>query len=122
MLARLAAGAHNSQSGDDEAAIEKYLRSVLSLENILTLDRLRQVDGADVRATDVLFLILTCWKCSQEVAVKEQLTSRGRSNRRSLSSPSVHRVTKQRQQHVQHARSILTLSNRSLCLHSAVWK
>lgn len=43
MLARLAAGAHNSQSGDDEAAIEKYLRSVLSLENILTLDRLRQV-------------------------------------------------------------------------------
>uniref|UniRef100_A0A671YDE2 Kinesin family member 13B n=1 Tax=Sparus aurata TaxID=8175 RepID=A0A671YDE2_SPAAU len=71
MLARLAANAHNSQSGDDEAAIEKYLRSVLSLENILTLDRLRQ-----------------------EVAVKEQLTSRGRSGRRSLSSPSVHRVKK----------------------------
>uniref|UniRef100_A0A673BYZ3 Kinesin family member 13Ba n=1 Tax=Sphaeramia orbicularis TaxID=375764 RepID=A0A673BYZ3_9TELE len=69
MLARLAANAHNSQSGDDEAAIEKYLRSVLSLENILTLDRLRQ-----------------------EVAVKEQLTTRGKSNRRSLSSPSVHRV------------------------------
>uniref|UniRef100_A0A669D7W5 Kinesin family member 13B n=1 Tax=Oreochromis niloticus TaxID=8128 RepID=A0A669D7W5_ORENI len=62
MLARLAASAHNSQSGDDEAAIEKYLRSVLSLENILTLDRLRQ-----------------------EVAVKEQLTSRGKSNRRSIS-------------------------------------
>uniref|UniRef100_A0A8C4HN27 Kinesin family member 13Ba n=1 Tax=Dicentrarchus labrax TaxID=13489 RepID=A0A8C4HN27_DICLA len=68
MLARLAASAHNSQSADEEAAIEKYLRSVLSLENILTLDRLRQ-----------------------EVAVKEQLTSRGRSSRRSLSSPSVHR-------------------------------
>uniref|UniRef100_A0AAX7UXX9 Kinesin family member 13Ba n=1 Tax=Astatotilapia calliptera TaxID=8154 RepID=A0AAX7UXX9_ASTCA len=68
MLARLAASAHNSQSGDDEAAIEKYLRSVLSLENILTLDRLRQ-----------------------EVAVKEQLTSRGKSNRRSISSPSVNR-------------------------------
>lgn len=30
----------------------------------------------------------------QEVAVKEQLTSRGRSGRRSLSSPSVHRVKK----------------------------
>uniref|UniRef100_A0A3Q1J002 Uncharacterized protein n=1 Tax=Anabas testudineus TaxID=64144 RepID=A0A3Q1J002_ANATE len=57
MLARLAA----SQSTEDEAAIEKYLRSVLSLENILTLDRLRQ-----------------------EVAVKEQLASKGRSNRRSL--------------------------------------
>uniref|UniRef100_A0AAQ4QAE6 Kinesin family member 13Ba n=1 Tax=Gasterosteus aculeatus aculeatus TaxID=481459 RepID=A0AAQ4QAE6_GASAC len=68
MLANLAASAHNSQSGDDEAAIEKYLRSVLSLENILTLDRLRQ-----------------------EVAVKEQLTNRGKSNRRSISSPSVHR-------------------------------
>uniref|UniRef100_A0A671Y835 Kinesin family member 13B n=1 Tax=Sparus aurata TaxID=8175 RepID=A0A671Y835_SPAAU len=74
MLARLAANAHNSQSGDDEAAIEKYLRSVLSLENILTLDRLRQ-----------------------EVAVKEQLTSRGRSGRRSLSSPSVHRLSGSRQ-------------------------
>ncbi|CAJ1048511.1 kinesin-like protein KIF13B isoform X1 [Xyrichtys novacula] len=74
MLARLAASAHNSQSGDDEAAIEKYLRSVLSLENILTLDRLRQ-----------------------EVAVKEQLTSRGRGNRRSISSPSVHRLSGSRQ-------------------------
>ncbi|XP_034536081.1 kinesin-like protein KIF13B isoform X2 [Notolabrus celidotus] len=74
MLARLAASAHNSQTGDDEAAIEKYLRSVLSLENILTLDRLRQ-----------------------EVAVKEQLTSRGRGNRRSISSPSVHRLSGSRQ-------------------------
>ncbi|XP_035992124.1 kinesin-like protein KIF13B isoform X6 [Fundulus heteroclitus] len=74
MLARLAASAHNSQSGDDEAAIEKYLRSVMSLENILTLDRLRQ-----------------------EVAVKEQLAGKGRSNRRSLSSPSVHRLTGSRQ-------------------------
>ncbi|XP_027136955.1 kinesin-like protein KIF13B isoform X2 [Larimichthys crocea] len=74
MLARLAASAHSSQSADEEAAIEKYLRSVLSLENILTLDRLRQ-----------------------EVAVKEQLTSRGRSSRRSLSSPSVHRLSGSRQ-------------------------
>ncbi|KAM9861165.1 kinesin-like protein KIF13B [Aulostomus maculatus] len=74
MLARLAANAHNSQSADDEAAIEKYLRSVLNLENILTLDRLRQ-----------------------EVAVKEQLASRGRSNRRSLSSPSVNRLSGSRQ-------------------------
>uniref|UniRef100_A0A672GXT9 Kinesin family member 13Ba n=1 Tax=Salarias fasciatus TaxID=181472 RepID=A0A672GXT9_SALFA len=68
MLAHLAANAHSSPSADSEAAIEKYLRSVLSLENILTLDRLRQ-----------------------EVAVKEQLSGRGRSSRRSLSSPSVHR-------------------------------
>ncbi|XP_061748223.1 kinesin-like protein KIF13B isoform X2 [Nerophis ophidion] len=74
MLARLAASAHSSQSADDEAAIEKYLRSVLSLENILTLDRLRQ-----------------------EVAVKEQLAARGRSNRRSISSPSVNRLSGSRQ-------------------------
>ncbi|XP_037835818.1 kinesin-like protein KIF13B isoform X2 [Kryptolebias marmoratus] len=74
MLARLAANAHNNQSGEDEAAIEKYLRSVMNLENILTLDRLRQ-----------------------EVAVKEQLSGRGRSNRRSLSSPSVHRLSGSRQ-------------------------
>uniref|UniRef100_A0A1A8S9V0 Kinesin-like protein unc-104 n=1 Tax=Nothobranchius rachovii TaxID=451742 RepID=A0A1A8S9V0_9TELE len=74
MLARLAASAHNSQSGDDEAAMEKYLRSVMNLENILTLDKLRQ-----------------------EVAVKEQLAGRGRSSRRSLSSPSVHRLSGSRQ-------------------------
>lgn len=42
MLARLAASTDN-QSADSEAAIEKYLRSVLAVENILTLDRLRQV-------------------------------------------------------------------------------
>ncbi|KAF6716074.1 Kinesin-like protein KIF13B [Oryzias melastigma] len=51
---------------DSDAAIEKYLRSVLSVENILTLDRLRQ-----------------------EVAVREQLPVRGKA---SLSSPDVHRL------------------------------
>uniref|UniRef100_A0A3Q3CQ15 Kinesin family member 13Bb n=1 Tax=Haplochromis burtoni TaxID=8153 RepID=A0A3Q3CQ15_HAPBU len=43
MLARLAASAEDEQSAASEAAIEKYLRSVLAVENILTLDRLRQV-------------------------------------------------------------------------------
>uniref|UniRef100_A0A8C9ZHD3 Kinesin family member 13B n=1 Tax=Sander lucioperca TaxID=283035 RepID=A0A8C9ZHD3_SANLU len=43
MLARLAASTEDGQSADSEAAIEKYLRSVLAVENILTLDRLRQV-------------------------------------------------------------------------------
>lgn len=43
MLARLAASAEDDQSADSEAAIEKYLRSVLAVENVLTLDRLRQV-------------------------------------------------------------------------------
>jgi len=43
MLARLAASTEDDQSAESEAAIEKYLRSVLAVENILTLDRLRQV-------------------------------------------------------------------------------
>uniref|UniRef100_A0A9J7ZUD1 Kinesin family member 13Ba n=1 Tax=Cyprinus carpio carpio TaxID=630221 RepID=A0A9J7ZUD1_CYPCA len=70
MLARVAASAENPKSSDNEAAIEKYLRSVLAVENILTLDRLRQ-----------------------EVAVKEHLAGKGKGSRRSLSSPSVHRVS-----------------------------
>ncbi|XP_051577998.1 kinesin-like protein KIF13B isoform X2 [Myxocyprinus asiaticus] len=74
MLARVAASAENPKSSDNEAAIEKYLRSVLAVENILTLDRLRQ-----------------------EVAVKEHLAGKGKGSRRSLSSPSVHRLTGSRQ-------------------------
>lgn len=42
-LARMAANVENAASADSEAHIEKYLRSVLAVENILTLDRLRQV-------------------------------------------------------------------------------
>lgn len=45
MLARLAAGPDDDPSAESEAAIEKYLRSVLAVENILTMDRLRQVRG-----------------------------------------------------------------------------
>ncbi|XP_062267616.1 kinesin-like protein KIF13B isoform X1 [Platichthys flesus] len=70
MLARLAASAEDDQSADSEAAIEKYLRSVLAVENILTLDRLRQ-----------------------EVAVKEQMGVRGKPPRRCLSSPNINRLT-----------------------------
>ncbi|XP_045916377.1 kinesin-like protein KIF13B isoform X3 [Micropterus dolomieu] len=69
MLARLAASTENDQSADSEAAIEKYLRSVLAVENILTLDRLRQ-----------------------EVAVREQLAVRGKAPRRCLSSPNINRL------------------------------
>uniref|UniRef100_A0AAQ5Y813 Kinesin family member 13Bb n=1 Tax=Amphiprion ocellaris TaxID=80972 RepID=A0AAQ5Y813_AMPOC len=69
MLARLAASAEDDQSADSEAAIEKYLRSVLAVENVLTLDRLRQ-----------------------EVAVREQLAVRGKAARRCLSSPDIQRV------------------------------
>ncbi|XP_042359081.1 kinesin-like protein KIF13B isoform X2 [Plectropomus leopardus] len=70
MLARLAASAEDEQSADSEAAIEKYLRSVLAVENILTLDRLRQ-----------------------EVAVREQLAVRGKATRRCLSSPNINRLS-----------------------------
>ncbi|XP_071334694.1 kinesin-like protein KIF13B isoform X2 [Trachinotus anak] len=70
MLARLAASADDNQSADSEAAIEKYLRSVLAVENILTLDRLRQ-----------------------EVAVREQLAVRGKPPRRCLSSPNINRLS-----------------------------
>ncbi|XP_047243681.1 kinesin-like protein KIF13B isoform X4 [Girardinichthys multiradiatus] len=70
MLARLAASAEDEQSADSEAAIEKYLRSVLAVENVLTLDRLRQ-----------------------EVAVREQLAVRGKAGRRCLSSPNVNQLS-----------------------------
>ncbi|XP_067412262.1 kinesin-like protein KIF13B [Emydura macquarii macquarii] len=73
-LARMAANVENTASADSEAYIEKYLRSVLAVENILTLDRLRQ-----------------------EVAVKEQLMGKGKLNRRSLSSPNVNRISGSRQ-------------------------
>uniref|UniRef100_A0A8B9FZA3 Kinesin family member 13B n=1 Tax=Amazona collaria TaxID=241587 RepID=A0A8B9FZA3_9PSIT len=73
-LARMAANVEDAASADSEAYIEKYLRSVLAVENILTLDRLRQ-----------------------EVAVKEQLMGKGKLYRRSLSSPSVNRLSGSRQ-------------------------
>uniref|UniRef100_A0A7N6A5I1 Kinesin family member 13Bb n=1 Tax=Anabas testudineus TaxID=64144 RepID=A0A7N6A5I1_ANATE len=69
ILARLAAGTEDDQSADSEAVIEKYLRSILAVENILTLDRLRQ-----------------------EVAVREQLSVRGKAPTHSLSSPNINRV------------------------------
>uniref|UniRef100_A0A8C2CE03 Kinesin family member 13Bb n=1 Tax=Cyprinus carpio TaxID=7962 RepID=A0A8C2CE03_CYPCA len=73
MLARLAASTDNP-GADSEAAIQKYLRSVLAVDNILTLDRLRQ-----------------------EVSVRERLSDKGKISKRGLSSPNVHRV-----RHKQH--------------------
>nr|XP_034959510.1 kinesin-like protein KIF13B [Zootoca vivipara] len=70
----MAANVENAASADSEARIEKYLRSVLAVENILTLDRVRQ-----------------------EVAVKEQLTGKGKLYRKSLSSPNVNRLSGSRQ-------------------------
>ncbi|KAF3818447.1 hypothetical protein GH733_011864 [Mirounga leonina] len=45
-LARMAANVEDTASADSEAYIEKYLRSVLAVENLLTLDRLRQLSGS----------------------------------------------------------------------------
>ncbi|XP_039207904.1 kinesin-like protein KIF13B isoform X4 [Crotalus tigris] len=73
-LARMAANVEDAASAASEVHIEKYLRSVLAVENILTLDRLRQ-----------------------EVAVKEQLTGKGKLYRKSLSSPNVNRLSGSRQ-------------------------
>ncbi|XP_062857774.1 kinesin-like protein KIF13B isoform X2 [Trichomycterus rosablanca] len=73
MLARLAASAER-RAEDSEAALEKYLRTVLAVENSLALDRLRQ-----------------------EVTVKEQLISKGKNPRRCPSSPSVHRLSGSKQ-------------------------
>uniref|UniRef100_A0A671SL56 Kinesin-like protein KIF13B n=1 Tax=Sinocyclocheilus anshuiensis TaxID=1608454 RepID=A0A671SL56_9TELE len=63
MLARLAASTDNP-GAESEAAIEKYLQSVLAVDNILTLDRLRQ-----------------------EVSVREHLTDKGKIPKRCLSIP-----------------------------------
>ncbi|ROL43013.1 Kinesin-like protein KIF13B [Anabarilius grahami] len=76
MLARLATSTDNLGT-DSEAAIEKYLRSVLAVENILTLDRLRQ-----------------------EVSVREHLRDKGQIPKRCLSSPSVHRGVWDSQQEI----------------------
>ncbi|XP_026527228.1 kinesin-like protein KIF13B [Notechis scutatus] len=73
-LARMVANVEDAASAASEVYIEKYLRSVLAVENILTLDRLRQ-----------------------EVAVKEQLTGKGKLYRKSLSSPNVNRLSGSRQ-------------------------
>ncbi|XP_053565509.1 kinesin-like protein KIF13B [Bombina bombina] len=73
-LARMAANVEDAGSADSEMYMEKYLRSLLAVENLLTLDRLRQ-----------------------EVAVKEQLSGKGKLNRKSLSSPNVHRLSGSRQ-------------------------
>ncbi|XP_073708897.1 kinesin-like protein KIF13B [Garra rufa] len=69
MLARLAAST-DKPGADSEAAIEKYLRSVLAVDNILTLDRLRQ-----------------------EVSVREHMTDKGKISKRCLSSPNVQRLS-----------------------------
>uniref|UniRef100_G3P0U5 Kinesin family member 13A n=1 Tax=Gasterosteus aculeatus TaxID=69293 RepID=G3P0U5_GASAC len=68
-LALMAARADSEQTQDGETYIEKYTRGVLEVENILSLERLRQA-----------------------VTVKEALTTKGRHLRRSISTPNVQHV------------------------------
>ncbi|KAM7383581.1 hypothetical protein PAMP_003220 [Pampus punctatissimus] len=63
-LALMAARGDSEETQDGETYIEKYTRGVLEVENILSLERLRQA-----------------------VTVKEALTAKGRHLRRSLSTP-----------------------------------
>ncbi|KAM9807089.1 kinesin-like protein KIF13A isoform 5-T5 [Syngnathus typhle] len=65
-LALMAARADIEETPDGETYIEKYTRGVLQVENILSLERLRQA-----------------------VTVKEALSTKGRHLRRSLSTPNV---------------------------------
>ncbi|XP_055083541.1 kinesin-like protein KIF13A isoform X2 [Periophthalmus magnuspinnatus] len=63
-LALMAARGDNEESPDGETYIEKYTRGILEVENILSLERLRQA-----------------------VTVKEALATKGRHLRRSISTP-----------------------------------
>uniref|UniRef100_A0A2R8ZD63 Kinesin family member 13A n=1 Tax=Pan paniscus TaxID=9597 RepID=A0A2R8ZD63_PANPA len=72
-LALLAARSENEGTSDGETYIEKYTRGVLQVENILSLERLRQA-----------------------VTVKEALSTKARHIRRSLSTPNVHNVSSSR--------------------------
>ncbi|KAK5862398.1 hypothetical protein PBY51_017800 [Eleginops maclovinus] len=65
-LALMAARGDSEETQDGETYIEKYTRGVLEVENILSLERLRQA-----------------------VTVKEALTNKGRHLRRSISTPNV---------------------------------
>uniref|UniRef100_A0A8C4SQC1 Kinesin family member 13A n=1 Tax=Erpetoichthys calabaricus TaxID=27687 RepID=A0A8C4SQC1_ERPCA len=69
-LALMAARYENEGSADGETYIEKYTRGVLEVENILSLERLRQA-----------------------VTVKEALSAKGKHIRRSISTPNVHHVS-----------------------------
>ncbi|XP_035771964.1 kinesin-like protein KIF13B [Neolamprologus brichardi] len=78
MLARLAASAEDEQSAASEAAIEKYLRSVLAVENILTLDRLRQLSGSslDLGSAPLKLKDFKAWDSHHDLSVAAPPPSR----------------------------------------------
>ncbi|XP_026525663.1 kinesin-like protein KIF13A [Notechis scutatus] len=72
-LALMAARHESEGTSDGETYIEKYIRGVLQVENILSLERLRQA-----------------------VTVKEALSAKTRHLQRSISTPNVHNVSSSR--------------------------
>ncbi|KAM6453880.1 kinesin-like protein KIF13A isoform 5-T5 [Liasis olivaceus] len=72
-LALMAARNENEGTSDGETYIEKYIRGVLQVENILSLERLRQA-----------------------VTVKEAVSAKTRHIQRSISTPNVHNVSSSR--------------------------
>lgn len=92
----MAARGDSEETQDGETYIEKYTRGVLEVENILSLEKLRQV----FRACFVLFCKLALswfglapFYSAQAVTVKEALTVKGRHLRRSVSTPNVPHAT-----------------------------
>ncbi|NXA39032.1 KI13A protein, partial [Eudromia elegans] len=75
-LALMAARSENEGTSDGETYMEKYTRGVLQVENILSLERLRQARNKHLAVT-----------------VKEALSTKARNIRRSISSPNVHNVS-----------------------------
>ncbi|OXB67917.1 hypothetical protein ASZ78_016380 [Callipepla squamata] len=96
-LALMAARSENEGTSDGETYIEKYTRGVLQVENILSLERLRQVRK---RCLGPLLNFLIAIQVEVmggfvfkiAVTVKEALSTKARNIRRSMSTPNVHNV------------------------------
>ncbi|NXP22433.1 KI13A protein, partial [Scytalopus superciliaris] len=85
-LALMAARSESEGTADGESYMEKYTRGVLQVENILSLERLRQARRRPFLAPFVLDFKNT-------VTVKEALSTKARNIRRSISTPNVHNVS-----------------------------
>lgn len=93
----MAARGDSEETQDGETYIEKYTRGVLEVENILSLEKLRQVIHACFRLQQVMAVVCVCvystlFLSLQAVTVKEALTAKGRHLRRSVSTPNVAHV------------------------------
>ncbi|NXG13412.1 KI13A protein, partial [Grallaria varia] len=81
-LALMAARSESEGTADGETYMEKYTRGVLQVENILSLERLRQASQR-----------LLSHPPQPPLTVKEALSTKARNIRRSISTPNVHNVS-----------------------------